>query len=50
LEREQDVAKPRNPLDTSIQAESIKSAVKANKDSLEEVVSKIIAAKIFLGL
>jgi hypothetical protein len=49
LEREEDIAKQRKPLNTSIHAEIIKFAAEANKDSLEEVVSNVIAAGKFLG-
>ena len=49
LEREEDIAKQRKLLNASIHAESMKFATEANKDSLEEVVSNVIAAGKFLG-
>ena len=49
LEREADISKQRKPLNASIHAEIIKFAAKVNKDSLEEVVSNVIAARKFLG-
>ena len=49
LEREEDISKQRKPLNAFIHAEIINFATEANKDSLEEVVSNIIAAGKFLG-
>jgi hypothetical protein len=49
LEREEDIARQRKPLDASIHAEIIRFAREASKDSLEEVVSNVIAAGKFLG-
>ena len=44
LEREEDIAKQRKPLDASVHVKIINFAAKSNKDSLEEVVSNVIAA------
>jgi hypothetical protein len=47
--KREDVAKQRKPFDESIHVEMFKLATKARKDSLEEVVSNVIAAGKFLG-
>ena len=49
LESEEDIARQRKPLDASIHEEIIRFAREASKNSLEEVVSNIIAAGKFLG-
>ena len=49
LIREENIAKQRKPLNASIHAEIIKFTTEAKKDSLEEVVSNVIAAGKFLG-
>ena len=49
LGREEDIAKQRRPLDAPIHAEISRFSAKVNKDSLEEVVSDVIATGKFLG-
>ena len=44
LRRKEVIAKQRKPLDASVHVKIINFAAKSNKDSLEEVVSNVIAA------
>ena len=44
LEREENIASQRKPLDDRIHAESIKQAAKVDKDSLEAVVADIVSS------